>query len=210
MMYGFGQSRQILLKLNMFERSTILFEMHHKLWATRIYLILLIAISFILTIYSSATTHRISVSVHNPTRDQFESMYTEYSETLSCPCNQLSVPYASIISIEPIFHQVCSSDFIRNDRWLLYFDMIPYNGTASTFVLYGLDFRSNPGSSFFYSLQALCKFAMSTVSDALSVFNDVQLVSSEPLSTENFQEQTKELIGQFKQQVRLCLYLVLA
>ena len=177
--------------------------MKQKLWATRAYLLLLISVFSMLTIYSSITIHRSSRTVYSPTQEQFESLYQQYTSTLSCPCSQLSVRYSSIIDIQPRFHQLCSSDFIRDDRWLLYFLMIPISGPATTVTFFSQDFRNQPGSNFFHLLQTLCNAASATIRDALVVFNDLQFVSNVPLTNSTFQDQMNLLFGQFQQQVSI-------
>jgi hypothetical protein len=168
-----------------------------------VYLILLATGVFILAVYSSVTLRTVSVTVYNPSRDQFEQMHVEYPVTLSCPCTRLSMPYSSFMTIQPHFHQVCSSDFIQDNGWLSYFQFFPLpNTTIPEGIFYALDFREPTGQSLFYLMQTLCQLASEMVTNALVVFNDTQFVSAEPLSDDNFDEQTTILIQQFQQQVR--------
>ena len=188
----------------MFGKSPILVNMKQQLWATRIYLFLLIIAFSMLTIYSSLDVRRNSVTVHNPSQQQFESLYSKYTSSLSCPCSQLSIRYSSIISIQPRFHQICSSDFVRNDGWLRYFELNTIDESATAPVLLAIDFRGRTGFTFFWLLQNLCKVGNEIVEDALKVFNNIQLVSNEPLSNASFQEQVTRFIEQFEEQVCIC------
>jgi hypothetical protein len=181
----------------------MLSDMKQKIWATRICLVLLLIGVAILTIYSSITAHSISVIIHNPSKSQFDYLYEKYPSTLSCPCTHLSTPYSTIISIQPRYHQICMSDFIQEDKWLSYFNMIPYSyASLQNYSYYSQDFRFNTGSSLFRVLRILCQFANETITNALTVFNDAQFVSNEPLSVTTFDTQASSLIAEFEQQVR--------
>ena len=201
LLHSFRQSRQLLLQLNMFKRSAVLFDVKQKLWATRIYFLSLIIAFSILTIHSLISVQRNSRTVQNPSQVQFESLHSEFAPTLSCPCSQLSVRHSSIITIQPSFHQVCSSDFVRVDRWFRYFVAILLSEIDPHISLYSQDFRTRSGSSFFLLLQSICEAAYQIVGTALTAFNDLQLVSNEPLSNVTFQEQTSVLFDQFQQEV---------
>lgn len=128
-MHYLCKARDYFLTLNSFNKSILLPDIKQKIWATRIYIILLVFGTIILTIYSSIIPHSQTVIINNPSRNQFEAMYEQYSLTLLCPCTQLSTAYSNIMSIHSRFHQICSSDFIRADNWLLYFDFIQYNNS---------------------------------------------------------------------------------
>ena len=196
------QCRDNLLTLNIYERSAMLSDLQQKLWATRICFILLLIGVVILTIYSSVTSHSKSVTIHNPSRIHFEDLHARYPMTLSCPCSQPSTPYSTIINIQPRFHQICTSDFIREDKWLQYFTMIRYPNASQSHSFFNLDFRLNAGPSLFRIMGILCQFANETITNALIIFNNTPFVSNEPLSDENFAAQTSSLIADFEQQVR--------
>ena len=36
---------------------------------------------------------------------------------LTCPCSNVAIPYHKFIRLTPIFHQVCSSDFVT-ESWI--------------------------------------------------------------------------------------------
>jgi hypothetical protein len=202
--------RQSILTINIFDKSIVLSDTRQQIWATRIYVFLL-AIGFsILLTHLSLMTHVHRVIVRDPSRDQFEYIHAQYSSTLSCPCTRLSVLHSSFLKIQPRFHEICSSDWIRDDAWLHYFVMIPRNPLNITHQFYSQDFRFESGRSFFRLLQILCHFVEKTVNDALTVFNQTQLVSHQPLSKEHFHQCITSLTNQTKQEVSiLILYLIL-
>ncbi|CAF3828722.1 unnamed protein product [Rotaria sp. Silwood1] len=144
-------------------------------------------------IFYSSIAARIRINnVYQPSLNEYERLYTQYSSTLVCPCTHLSVSYSSIMYIKPYYHQVCSSDFIKDNAWLLYFRGLPDN-------LHALDFRVR-GSRIFTTLQTLCKMSNDTVTNELVVFNNLQFVSSQVLTKNTFNTETSALIQQFQQQ----------
>ncbi|CAF1223849.1 unnamed protein product [Rotaria sp. Silwood1] len=180
---------QKVLKLNMFPLSS---DIADGIYSTRIYILLFIIGILILVFYSSISIRIRINTVYQPSLNKYEQLYTEYPSTLVCPCTRLSVSYSSIIHISPYYHQVCSSDFIKNDGWLLYFQGL-------TGAFYSSDFRLR-GSRIFTILQTLCKLSSETVTNELAVFNDLQFVSGQVLTKNSFDTQTSALIQQFQQQ----------
>ncbi|CAF4636096.1 unnamed protein product [Rotaria sp. Silwood1] len=147
----------------------------------------------VLVFYSSIAARIRINNVYQPSLNEYERLYTQYSSTLVCPCTHLSVSYSSIMYIKPYYHQVCSSDFIKDNAWLLYFRGLPDN-------LHALDFRVR-GSRIFTTLQTLCKMSNDTVTNELVVFNNLQFVSSQVLTKNTFNTETSALIQQFQQQL---------
>jgi hypothetical protein len=81
--------------------------------------------------------------------------------------------------------------------------MIPYSyASLQNYSYYSQDFRFNAGSSLFRVMRILCQFANETITNALTVFNDTQFISNEPLSAAIFDAQAFSLIAEFEQQVR--------
>ncbi|CAF0808710.1 unnamed protein product [Adineta steineri] len=146
----------------------------------------------------SVTT--IGGTIQQPSLDTFEKLYSRYSSTLVCPCTGLSVTYGEIMTVTPYFHQLCSSDFIRDDRWLLYFRIV--SSTSGGVSYYVGDFRSNPGSSLFYLMKTLCETAKTTVINAATVFGATTLVNPYLIPRVLFEKETTELALQFQQETQ--------
>ncbi|CAF4403070.1 unnamed protein product, partial [Adineta steineri] len=111
-----------------------------------------------------------------------------HGDTLHCPCSITSSTYGKYIKIEPIFHQVCSSQFISNE-WrintttglvsnLSNYDRRDYRRFLSAHLQYlaGLCDLSNQSvnafiqqflSSLFVTIQLLPKSVLNTQMDAL-------------------------------------------
>lgn len=163
------------------------------IYSTRIFLLLLTIGIFILVFYTSIAV-RIQTNIINyPTIEQFEELNKKYSSTLVCPCTQLSLSHSSIIHIQPIYHQVCSSDFVNFNKWFDYFNNLGVNFNV-------WDFRIT-GPALFTLLEIFCKMSNETVTNELNVFDNTQFVSAQALPRNIFDAQTFQLISQFEQQV---------
>lgn len=77
------------------------------IYATRVYVIVLVLIITILTLYMSITPHTSYITVVNPSVTTFEKLQAQYSNTLSCPCSDVQIPNSDMILVsDPRFHQV--------------------------------------------------------------------------------------------------------
>ncbi|CAF4698238.1 unnamed protein product, partial [Rotaria sp. Silwood2] len=178
------------LKLNIFPSSS---ETIDGIYSTRIYIFLLVNGMLVLFFYSSIIIRIHNNSVDQPSLNEYKQLYKQYASTLVCPCSHFSVYYSSIMYIKPYYHQVCSSDIVQDDRWLLYF-----NGFDSG--LYAFDFRVQ-GLKKFILLQVLCKMSNETVTNELVTFNNSEFATAQVLNINEFNTQTSILIRRFQQQV---------
>jgi len=179
-----------IVTLNVFP---FIHDANNGLESTRIYVVSLIIGILTLVFYATMSIQIRTVTVYQPSLNKYESLYDIYSSALVCPCTNLSISYGSIMNVQPRYHQVCSSDFVNNDAWLLY-----YPGQRGDF--YSLDFRSM-GYALFTLLQTLCIMSNETVTNELTVFNNIQFVSTQVLAKDTFNNQTSALIQQFENQV---------
>jgi hypothetical protein len=77
------------------------------IYATRIYVAVLTTAVIILSIYSSFTVYSNHITVQQPSLVTFEKLHSAYSETLSCPCSQLSVPHKNMTKLVTLqYHPV--------------------------------------------------------------------------------------------------------
>ena len=79
---------------------------HDQVLATRVYLVLLVAILSVLVLFTCLSTRSIVVIVPKPPVETYDRLNAAYSSTLSCPCEQISVPYSSFLSVEYHLHPV--------------------------------------------------------------------------------------------------------
>lgn len=112
--------RRSIAQLNLFNSySANPAIIHKEVITTRIYLTLLFLTFSILFAYSSQREFQYTVQFNKPSINDYRNLNSIHSSTLACPCSKLAVPYKSLLTLEPVFHPICSSDFISNE-WLLY------------------------------------------------------------------------------------------
>ena len=152
----------------------------------------------ILVVYTAVTVQTQSFTVKNPSQLTFEKLVSNprYSLTLDCPCQNISIPYNSFISISPYYHQLCTSDFVlRNHLWinLIYYrsDLLDYSyDDYRRFVV--------PHSRLLFYL---CTLANDTLTDALFIFRSNTLISKRAQSRQAVVTQVEASIDQFRSSI---------
>ncbi|CAF1515849.1 unnamed protein product [Rotaria sordida] len=81
---------QKYLTLNMFP---LLSDIMDGIYSTHIFILSLIIGVLVLVFYSSLTVYIRINSVYQPSMNEYEQLYKQYSSTLTCPCTRLSVSY---------------------------------------------------------------------------------------------------------------------
>lgn len=174
-----GRATTALLRfvqqLNLFNTySTNARQIREEILSTRIYIALLPTILIILFIYSAQKELYYTVQVNNPSIHTYQRLLNAYPNTLSCPCAELSIPYSSFVTLTPVFHPVCSSNFVT-DPWLAYL----YHEDASSYPL--ADIRS-VGNAQFQLLRTLCESSKKAIDNAFqSTFTSQTLINSRGL-----------------------------
>ena len=173
-----------LLTLNLFKKD--LNDVQNGIYSTRLYLILMTIAIVILTTYSSSRMNSIQIVIHKPTIEQFSEVQNLHRSTASCPCKQVSMPRSKFLSVDVTFHSFCTSDFVREDRWLRYWPMRFLNGTIDhNPPFHPNDFRRR-GFHFFKFMKLLCELAIETASIDIDTFLAEPFVTSEPMFQEEF------------------------
>ncbi|CAF1412710.1 unnamed protein product [Adineta ricciae] len=159
-----------LITYNHFDsQSTNPFFIRRELLSTRLYLILLVISVSILTTYTSFTVRIKDESIKSPTYSQYQQLNRKYSNTLQCLCTNLSIEYGKFVKTEPLFHQVCSSDFITQ-RW------IDFIFAANILSLWPIDVRTSL-SAMWQLIQSFCQNSYQTIMSILDHFNKTLLIS---------------------------------
>ncbi|UJR34650.1 hypothetical protein I4U23_027427 [Adineta vaga] len=153
------------------ENNTTTTILRHQIYATRLYVPLLIITVYILTFIVVIIPPRQEISVSNTTESLFDQLYHEHSETLSCSCSSINIPYKSFVTNTISFHPICSSIFVSQE-WI----EALYSPYASAFLV--MDFRKMASSQFEF-LAAFCLISRERVSQLLADMDNEQLVSSE-------------------------------
>jgi hypothetical protein len=154
-----------------------------------IYLIVSLGSFMILLIFTSLSAEIVSITVSNPSLITYNNLQVLHSNTVRCPCSMTTIPYQQFISLSPILHQVCSSDFVT-DRWL---------SIMQNIVDYSAEDWRNRAYLQFKLLSNLCQLANNTIDDAVHHFLLESLIVSSMLSELEFKAQLETTLNQFSQ-----------
>ena len=170
--------------------STDAYELRTQRISTRLFLLLFTFSLIILISYTSLVRITKTFTVQSPTFEQYSQLYSQYSQTLTCPCTQISINYENFIHIQYTLHQVCTSFFVT-DQWLYYFNpFVPTNYFSD-------DFRWT-GPYVFQALRMFCELTNTTMINSLDGFYSNQYVTASATPEQVFQAQSQQLIDQFK------------
>ncbi|CAF1197608.1 unnamed protein product [Adineta steineri] len=143
----------------------------------------------IVTIYASLYAEEVHITIQNPTIDLYAELAAKYS--IECDCSETSVPHKEFISLQPIYHQVCSSDFVTQ-RWIDYL----FHSIEHSFYFYA-DFRSTAVQQF-QLLAILCQLSIQETKDGLDLFFHTEIISDKLMSKDFLVAETQARIGTFK------------
>ena len=148
---------QSIQSLNLFQTSASSTDQHRlttERIATFVYLILLTTCLICLATYVSNEDVTQTITIKTPSVDDYRVLYEKQGTKLSCPCSTITTQYQNFLYIEPQFHQLCSSDFVR-DTWLNY----TFNAQDLVDIF---DFRSY-ASLIFHAMAAYCSLSSGTI-----------------------------------------------
>jgi hypothetical protein len=165
-------------------------ELRNQIISTRLFIFFLILSLGILLLYTSLINVTQTVNVKTPTISQYSKLYSTYSQTLSCPCNKISINYDTFIQIKYTLHQVCNSVFVTK-YWTDYLLTSSENTPLSV-----NDFRWT-GSFTFQGLSALCGLVNETIFNRLIEFYSNEYITASVIPLQIFQSQTQQFISQF-------------
>jgi hypothetical protein len=111
--------KQHVMTANLFRKESSISRMANAqelgLIATRIYIVLLLGGMLLFALFTGLIQVAVSNTVSSPSLGTFEYLQGIYPTTLSCPCQQINIPYRTYLSLMPMFHQVSdgvSTDFV--------------------------------------------------------------------------------------------------
>ncbi|CAF1689503.1 unnamed protein product, partial [Adineta ricciae] len=118
---------------------------------------------------------------------QYEQLYNKYPNTLTCSCNELSIKYEEFIQLTPIYHEICSSDFVQQE-WIDYLS-VKANINDRNFQA--------TGSFQFQSVRSLCRLIEETVDFSLTQLYSTIFVSNQLISRDLFQNRIDNTVDLF-------------
>jgi hypothetical protein len=183
------EAKKKILSLILFKsHSTNAHTIRHQRLTTRFYLIILLTSILILVLHTSLNNVSITITVKLSTENQYENLAIKYSDTLNCPCNQISIEYQKFVQKKPSYQQICSSNFI-SEEWIDYL----YNYSAMN----ENNFRATAVAQFLV-LVSLCQLTEETVNTSLTQFYATKFTSPQLISSKLFQIQIESFITSFQ------------
>ena len=92
------------------------YEIRTQTISTRLFFVALFVSLITLTIYTSAVPVNTTIIVDWPSYETYSRIYSQYSESLSCPCSNISMRYDEFLDVQAIrFHQICQSVYVTTN-----------------------------------------------------------------------------------------------
>ncbi|CAF1587064.1 unnamed protein product, partial [Adineta steineri] len=145
--------KNFLQNLNLFSSippSTNEYDLRNQRISTRLFIIALVFSTAILIGYNSLIHVTMIGNINSPDLAQYLDLYSQYPQTLTCPCTDITIKYEEFLEIDYTLHQLCSSTFVTDD-WLDYLDEADTDD-----VSYIADIRVS-GISMFQALKTFCE-----------------------------------------------------
>ena len=165
-------------------------EIRHQRISTRLFITVLFGAVIIIAGYISLVSVSRTITVQEPTVRQYSSLYTTYSQSLTCPCSQISINYDVFVRLRYTLHQVCSSIFVST-QWYQYLSDNSINQ-----VLLSDDFRK-ASPYIFRALGLFCEISNKTISTRLDAFFSTQYVTATVTTLNLFQSQMQAAFEEF-------------
>ncbi|CAF3205316.1 unnamed protein product, partial [Rotaria sp. Silwood2] len=121
-------------------------------------------------------------TIVQPSEFQYNQLQQMYSSNLYCSCSSISMNYSTFITIQPSFHQVCSSGIVSDQ-------LINYNfdNAFNPSIIYNINDYRFSGKYPFELLSIFCEQAQHTVNISLETFLQAQFASSQVISPDFFE-----------------------
>ncbi|CAF4233305.1 unnamed protein product, partial [Adineta steineri] len=156
---------------NIFDSQSVdPFIIRRGILSTRLYSILVIISLITLITYTSLSNRIENKTVILPSQSIYEDLQKKYTGSLQCSCTQVSIPCGNFVQTSPLFHQVCSSNFI-SQQW------INFIFQTNSISIWSIDVRTSL-SAMWQLIRAFCQSSINIITDALNQFNSSPLVNT--------------------------------
>ncbi|UJR17510.1 hypothetical protein I4U23_004405 [Adineta vaga] len=150
-------------------------------WATRLYVSLLIIGLASFIIHSTIEPRTLIKTFDKPLFKSYNHLKHKYGEKLRCSCSSIASTYRQYTTIEPIFHQICKSQFI-SDEWRIKLTQNLVNNLS----IYDVKDYRRFLSAHLQFLQGLCELSQQSVNTYIKQFLDSFLITPQLLSETDF------------------------
>lgn len=86
-----------------------------QLFSTRLYILLLYSSLTLIVLFLLFNPQALVKTINNPSIVTYSKLFKEHSETLTCPCSTITIPYEPFVDLNYSMHPLCH--FI-NDDWI--------------------------------------------------------------------------------------------
>ncbi|CAF1492580.1 unnamed protein product, partial [Adineta steineri] len=156
---------------NIFDSQSVdPFIIRRGILSTRLYSILVIISLITLITYTSLSNRIENKTVILPSQSIYEDLQKKYTGSLQCSCTQVSIPCGNFVQTSPLFHQVCSSNFI-SQQW------INFIFQTNSISIWSIDVRTSL-SAMWQLIRAFCQSSINIITDELNQFNSSPLVNT--------------------------------
>ncbi|CAF3744360.1 unnamed protein product [Adineta steineri] len=160
---------------------------------TRLYIVLLITGHVILILYTIIQPQILTKTFDQPSLTTYNHLMVDHSDTLQCPCSSISSIYDRYVTIEPVFHQVCSSPF-SSDGWR---ENVTVDLAPDVSVYNARDYRRFL-SAHLQCLTGLCSLSMQSVNDSIGQLLSSLYITTQLQSLTTFQTHIDSMVQQSK------------
>lgn len=168
------------------ELESLLRSMHSTDW----FPFPLLGACLVLLLFTSLSSEVVPVVVANPSLENYKKLELLHSKTMQCPCSNTTLPFSQFLSVSPVFHQICSSEFLSG-FW--------FNTIENLAVLYDpREWRSRV-HSYFQFLSNLCYLADTTTDDAIGHFLSQYFVLFNVINEDDFDQRFNATLEHFYQ-----------
>ncbi|CAF3836042.1 unnamed protein product [Rotaria sp. Silwood1] len=168
--------------------STQINVIQHERTSTRLYILLLFISVIVIIINTVVPIVVVNKRLQLSSLIQYEKLISQYDSSFHCPCSTISIPYQKFITINVTYHQICSSDFIK-DIWIQYLSNNNYSTISAR-----TDIRVSIGA-LFQLLSELCQHSQTTIQNAIDEFLIKTFLSVEIVSESQFLLQINDITG---------------
>ena len=187
----FKKAVRYLQNVNFFESSFLHGneeDVYYQHLSTRTFVVFFALFFAILLVYNGTSTQVQTMNIPNPTLQQYRQLDASTSQTLRCPCSDISISHNVFLNITYILHHICDSIFVTSE-W------ISYIGTVHG-VMWMADVRIG-GPFLFQGIQTLCQLARVTIDNSLNDLYTSKFISALVVSEQNFRLQLNHLTETF-------------
>ena len=189
----FRQFPPKLLVWNLFydRRKSSVLTVKKEIHTTRLYVVLFIAIFFILFIYTVLIEESVTIHVDHPSQTTYEELFLSHGSSLQCPCSEISTRYKSFVKLNVTLHQICLSPFIQ----IPWIKSIFGDGDWSNISVNQFRIR---GIAYFTVLRGLCTIAQSKINGSFPYFLERHLITSQVIPEKQLVSQINSEIDQIE------------